>query len=86
MQKLEFQLSGKVRAAVDEARCHVQEMCSSLSVCAIQYDHYGSDIIKSSGLRADPLMQLAFQVRLHLVHNHTAYTPRSQAFPVTCTL
>ena len=62
--KLEFQLNDKVKAAVEEARATVQEKCDSLSVCAAQYDRYGSNFIKSSGLRADPLMQLAFQVPL----------------------
>ena len=62
VEKLEFELTNSLSAAIEEARTHVQEKCSSLSVCAMQYYGYGSDFIKSSGLRADPLIQLALQV------------------------
>ena len=51
-------------AAVEEARACVQETCLSLSVCPNQYEKYGSSCIKSSGLRPDPFIQLAFQVSL----------------------
>ena len=51
-----------LKAAVDEAKVKVQELCGSLSVCAARYEGYGSDLVKSKGLKADPLMQLALQV------------------------
>lgn len=64
VEKLKFELTSGLSAAIEEARTNVQERCSSLSVCAMQYFGYGSDFIKSSGLRADPLIQLALQVYL----------------------
>lgn len=62
VKKLEFQLTDSLRASIDKARACVEEKCGSLSVSAVQYDRYGSDFIKSSGLRADPVIQLAIQV------------------------
>lgn len=62
VKKLEFQLTDSLRASIDKARACVEEKYGSLSVSAVQYDRYGSDFIKSSGLRADPLIQLAIQV------------------------
>ena len=64
VKKLEFQLNERLKTAIDEAKVKVHDTCSSLSVCAAQYDRYGSKFIKECGLRADPLMQLAFQVEL----------------------
>ena len=63
VQQLEFQLTDSLRAAIEESRAEVQEKCGSLSLNAAQYDRYGSAFIKKSGLRADPLMQLAIQVQ-----------------------
>ena len=78
MEKLEFELNSGLSAAIEEARTNVQERCSSLSVCAMQYFGYGSDFIKSSGLRADPLIQLALQVYLqHLVSVATDLQPHT---------
>lgn len=62
VQRLEFQLTDDLSAAIEEARAQVQEKCASLSATAVVYDRYGGDLIKRSGLRADPLIQLAFQV------------------------
>lgn len=70
VRKLEFQLNHRLKAAIEEARDKVHDTCNSLSVCAAQYDRYGSSFIKSSGLRADPLMQLAFQVCPPSLTNH----------------
>ena len=71
VRKLEFQLNHRLKAAIEEARDKVHDTCNSLSVCAAQYDRYGSSFIKSSGLRADPLMQLAFQVCPPSLTNHS---------------
>lgn len=62
VEKVEFQLTDSLRASIDKARTHVQEKCGSLSVSAVQYNRYGSNFIKSSGLKADPVIQLAIQV------------------------
>lgn len=68
VEKLEFQLTDSLRASIDKARACVEEKCGSLSVSAVQYDRYGSDFIKSSGLRADPVIQLAIQVAYYRQH------------------
>lgn len=62
IQKLEFQLTDSLQASIDQARVCVQEKCGSLSVSAALYDRFGSTFIKSCGLRADPVIQLAIQV------------------------
>lgn len=62
IEKLDFQLNPKLKTAVDKAKARVEKSCNSLSACAVQYDGYGSNLIKNCGLKADSLMQLAFQV------------------------
>lgn len=62
--RLTFDLSPKVRVAVEGAKKDIEERCNSLSVKALQYKKYGKDGIKKSKLSPDALLQLAIQVGL----------------------
>lgn len=69
-----------MKSAVDQARERVEETCKSLSVCAAQYDRYGSNFIKNCGLRADALIQLAFQVQYIMMSSDSV--PSSVSFGI----
>ena len=71
--RLGFELSGGVRAAVEQARAEVGESTGSLSVSSMEYQGLGKTEVKKHGLSPDAVMQVAFQVHAHAHACHIIY-------------
>lgn len=62
VERLEFVLSDRLKAAVESARREVEEQTRSLTITLMQYHNFGNNFLKSKQLSPDGFMQLAFQV------------------------
>ena len=62
VERVELQLSDRLKSAIETARREVEEKAKTLSVNTMQYGRYGKDFIKAQNLSPDAVMQLAIQV------------------------
>lgn len=62
VERLQFQLSDRLKSAAEAARSEVESRTRDLNINIVQYRRFGKNLIKAKGLSPDAIMQLAFQI------------------------
>ncbi|XP_030741922.1 carnitine O-palmitoyltransferase 2, mitochondrial [Echinops telfairi] len=77
VQKLRFQLSDALKAAVSKAKRKFDETTGSLTVACAQFDRGGKEFLKRQHLSPDAVAQLAFQMAFLRQYGQTVATYES---------